>query len=365
MNARSFGWLLCSFLLPTFLLGQAKYSNEFLAIGIGAKAQGMATAMVAHTDDVHAGYWNPAGLAQLEAPLQVAAMHAEWFAGISKYDYLGLVKTLDTRSRSAVGVSIIRLGIDQIPNTLNLVEPDGSINFDNLSEFSAADYGVLLSYSREIRTKNASFLFVGGNAKVIRRVIGSFGNSWGFGIDLGVQYQHRNWRLGLMARDVSFTFNAWSFTLTEEEKKVFRNTGNVIPTSSIENTFPKFILGGSRQFQLGEKWNFLVALDLHFNTDGQRNVLINSKVINIDPYLGLQLDYDERVFLRTGLGNFQRALDDIDGTTEIFTFQPHMGIGLALGRLSIDYAYTDIGNVSQALFSHVFSLSLKFKRKGE
>ena len=59
-----------------------KYSNEFLAIGVGARAHGMSGAQVALTDDITAAYWNPAGLTQIDAPFQVAAMHAEWFAGV-------------------------------------------------------------------------------------------------------------------------------------------------------------------------------------------------------------------------------------------------------------------------------------------
>ncbi|TXI84441.1 MAG: hypothetical protein E6Q38_01955, partial [Crocinitomicaceae bacterium] len=39
-----------------------KYSNEFLAIGLGADALGLGNAVVAQTDNVYSGYWNPAGL---------------------------------------------------------------------------------------------------------------------------------------------------------------------------------------------------------------------------------------------------------------------------------------------------------------
>lgn len=72
---------------------QAKYSNEFLAIGINTRAQGMSNAVCAHTDDLTAAYWNPAGLTEIKSPLQVGAMHAEWFAGIGKFDYIGFAKS--------------------------------------------------------------------------------------------------------------------------------------------------------------------------------------------------------------------------------------------------------------------------------
>ena len=64
-----------------------KYSNEFLNIGVGARSLGMSNAVIASTDDVHAGYWNPSGLSGLNSDLQIGLMHSEYFAGIAKYDF--------------------------------------------------------------------------------------------------------------------------------------------------------------------------------------------------------------------------------------------------------------------------------------
>ncbi len=341
---------------------QVKYSNEFLTIGVGARAHGLANAMVAHVGDVSAGYWNPAGLTQIEVPFQISAMHAEWFAGIAKYDYLSFAKRLKGDNNSAIGISVIRLGIDNIPNTLNLFEPDGSINYDNISTFSAADYAVLISYARDIKIKDKT-LSLGGNAKVIRRVIGSFGNAWGFGIDAGAQYRAGTWSFGIMARDITSTFNAWSFSLTDSEKAIFEITNNVIPKSTVEITLPRFIFGVAKLFEFKKKFSLLTTLDFDLTTDGQRNVLISSKAFNIDPHLGIEAGYRSFIFLRAGIGYFQRALDDIDGSTEILTFQPNFGVGLKFGSLHVDYAMTNLGNVSQTLYSHVFSLTLDLKNK--
>ena len=64
-----------------------KYSNEFLTIGVGARAAGMANSMVASVDDVTSGYWNPAGLVEIKDNIQISLMHNEQFAGIGKNDY--------------------------------------------------------------------------------------------------------------------------------------------------------------------------------------------------------------------------------------------------------------------------------------
>src|SRR3954466_12782535 len=98
-----------------------KYSNEFLNIGVGARGLSMGSAQVASVNDGTAGYWNPAGLAFVEHP-NINAMHAEYFSGIGKYDYASVALPLQG-GRRALGITALRFGVDDIPNTLFLVEP--------------------------------------------------------------------------------------------------------------------------------------------------------------------------------------------------------------------------------------------------
>ncbi|HPH17461.1 MAG TPA: hypothetical protein PLE32_01755, partial [Haliscomenobacter sp.] len=146
-----------------------KYSNEFLSIGVGARAQALGNAVVAQTNDVTAGVWNPAGLAANEdaSGIQIGAMHAEWFAGVGKFDYLGVMLP-SSNDKRRLGISLIRFGVDEIPNTLTLYESDGTVNFDNLREFSAADYALLLSYAQKSQKREGQW-FWGGSVKVIHR----------------------------------------------------------------------------------------------------------------------------------------------------------------------------------------------------
>ena len=64
-----------------------KYSNEFLSIGVGARALGMSNAVVATSDNIYSTYWNPAGLTNIQTQRALGLMHSEYFAGISKYDF--------------------------------------------------------------------------------------------------------------------------------------------------------------------------------------------------------------------------------------------------------------------------------------
>ncbi len=334
-----------------------KYSNEFLSIGVGARAQGMGNAVVATVNDVTATAWNPAGLSAVDLQgLQIGAMHAEWFGGVGKFDYLGFTLPMSQPGRR-LGVSLIRFGIDEIPNTLSLYESDGTVNFDNVTEFSAADYAFLISYAQPIRTK-AGKLQLGGNVKVIHRRIGPFATAWGFGLDVGGLYTIGNWRFGAVARDITSTFNAWSFDFTEEEKEVLELTDNEIPISSVEITKPQLQLGVARRFAFNNL-GITPELDMNITTDGQRNTLISSDPFSIDLAFGIEADYNF-LFLRAGVSQFQRE-KQFD-SKEILAVRPSIGIGLKISALKLDYAFTDIGDQDNT-FSHVISLILDMKAR--
>ena len=88
-----------------------------------------------------------------------------------------------------------------------------------------------------------------------------------------------------------------------------------------------------------------------------------SKAVNIDPRLGIEADYKKFLQLRVGVGNFQRVKDDFNPAKENLSVQPNFGVGIRIGRVKIDYALTDIGNLSAVQYSHIFSLLLDFKEK--
>jgi len=326
-----------------------KYSNEFLAIGVGARALGMSGAFVSAVSDATSGYWNPAGLTGISGKFQVALMHSEYFAGIAKYDYGSIATRID--KKSVIGVSVIRFGVDDIPDTSELIDANGNINYDRITSFSAADYGFILSYARQIK-EGLSF---GVNAKVVHRKVGDFAKSYGFGLDAGIQYNKGKWRLAAMARDVSSTFNAWSYNLSQSQRDAFNKTGNVIPSNSLEITTPTLTLGAARNFTLGKKFTLLAELDLQTTFDGMRNTIIRDKTFSMSPVFGFEAGYKNIIFLRGGVGNMQTMLND-EGTGRVTSVQPNLGLGLKIRGIMIDYALTDIGDQSTALYSNVFSL---------
>ncbi|RIA10245.1 hypothetical protein OE09_2100 [Flavobacteriaceae bacterium MAR_2010_72] len=329
-----------------------KYSNEFMNIGVDAAALGMSNAVVSHTGDVNSGYWNPAGLVNIEDN-QLALMHSSYFANIANYNYIGYAMPLD--DRSAVGISLIRFGVDDILDTTQLIDDQGNINYDRISLFSTADYGLTVSYARSLPIDGLTY---GVNAKIIRRIIGDFATSWGFGLDLGVQFEANDWKFGVMARDITTTFNAWAF---DDEKlatiqDAVEGQNQTVPDKT-EITIPKLQLGLSKTFMFNYDYSLLTAFDLNVRFE-ENNDIISSSVVSVNPALGFEFGYTDLVFLRAGLGNFQNELQ-IDNSEDL-TFQPSFGLGFKYNGIQIDYAFTDIGDQSAALYSNVFSLKIDF-----
>lgn len=342
------------FFVSQLILSQStrKYSNEFLAIGVDAAAFGMGKSVVATSDNVNSIYWNPAGLTAIKN-YEGAIMHAEYFAGIAKYDYIGFAMPIDTKS--AVGVSLIRFGVDDILNTTELIDNEGNIDYNRISLFSAADYAFNIAYAREL---NVEGLTIGTNAKIVRRIIGDFATSWGFGIDVGLQYHKNDWKFGLMLRDITTTFNTWSI-----DEGAFEKIKNAIPgenqelPESTELTLPKAQLGIARQFEIAKDFNLLTELDLNLRFT-ETNAIISSTIVSIDPAFGFQVDYMNTVFLRGGIGNFQNELQ-FDASKEL-VFQPNFGVGFKFKGIQIDYALTNIASIGNALYSNIFSIKLEF-----
>jgi hypothetical protein len=346
-------------------LGQfRKYSNEFLNIGAGAKGLAMGGAQISICQDGTAGYWNPAGLAWSGKSPDLNLMHADYFAGIAKYDFASISLPMKGSERY-LGLSVLRFAVDDIPNTLFLVEPDGSINYNNVSSFSSADYGFLLTYAQPIRNDDRMRISFGANAKIIHRKVGSFARSWGFGLDAGLQMHAKKLHLGLMLKDVSTTYNSWLFSFTDKEKEVFYLTNNDIPVRSTEMTAPRASFSGAYEFNVGSQFDLMPVMDVELSFDGRRNALLSSASLNADPRLGLEAAYKKQFFLRAGISNFQKALEDSDTLNQkrVWIFQPSVGAGFRINNVTIDYAFSNLANQSNPLFTHVFSLRLNLVKK--
>lgn len=360
MSKKAFLFFVLSFFMVN-VYGQEvrKYANDFMNLGAGARGAGMGNTQTAIVNDITASYWNPAGLTEIKTDFEIGIMHAEYFAGSLGYNYGGFSARID--SNSVVGFSVIRLGADNIPDTRELIEADGSINYDNVTSFSNQDYAFLGSYARKIKLGNI-ILNVGGNLKVIHRTVGNFGKAWGTGLDVGVQFRRKNLYLGAMFRDISGTYTQWNLN-TEELRDVAIRTGSdvtEIPVNPTEIAPPSVLMDIAYNFQFSN-WNILTSLGGDITWDGRRQTVINTNLFSIAPRAGTEVALQEKVFLRAGLQNFQ-ILQNFDNQ-DFLEITPTFGMGFRFRNMVIDYALTqstEAGAVS-TVYSHIFSLRAELK----
>ncbi|AZI32919.1 putative type IX sorting system protein PorV2 [Kaistella carnis] len=345
-------------LLATGICSEAqivrKYSNEFLSIGAGARGLAMGGAVISNQNDVYSPMWNPAGLLGIDRDWQGAAMHAEYFESIAKYDYLAFAKPLDNNG-GVFAISIVRLGIDNILNTTQLIDPEGNIDYDKITSFSQSDYAALLSYA--FHPGGNQKLDVGVNAKLVYRNVGKFASGYGFGFDVGAIYHSDDgWNYGAVLKDATTTVNFWTVNQKELSTVVNGEEFNPAPKDKLEITMPKLNIGVSKNFELSREFELLPEAGL--NVDFAKTAaVISTDFASITPYAGAELKFQDMIFVRVGLNRFQ-TITDIENLKRKVSFQPSAGIGIKYQGLTLDYAITNSGIGGSNFYSNFFSLKL-------
>ncbi|HKI77491.1 MAG TPA: PorV/PorQ family protein [Ignavibacteriaceae bacterium] len=318
-----------------------KYAGEFMAIGVGGRALGMGGAYVAAANDVTAGYYNPAGLININYP-EIALMHEERFGTLVNYDYAAVAIPYGTDM--SFGLSIMRLGIDGIPDTRNaLVDANGDgvldirddrLDYSRITEFSNQDWAVYFSFAK----RHSDNFTYGASVKIIRRVLAEYGAT-GIGFDIGAQYRPmENLYLGANIQDVTTTLVAWSTGRNEL----------VSPTVKIGAAYRFEFLGGS----------FLPAMDADIRFENRQyasNFFIGPVSFNF--HTGLEYNFKNIFMVRAGYS-------DVNQIT--------IGAGVKLPKLNIDYSFAKFsGSAEETLGdTHRISLTLtleqpKFLRDGQ
>jgi hypothetical protein len=296
-----------------------RYAGEFLRVGVGARALGMGSAFAGLADDGTAAYWNPAGLATLSTH-EITAMHAEQFGSIVKYDFLSYTMPLGSpgKPKQALAISLIRLGVDDIPDTrgLQILDVNGNGKFDypedrlivDESRFvfdSANDVALLFSYARAV----GKGFSLGGSFKVVHQWLGDSLRSNGFGLDVGMLFVgSHGWSAGAKLTDATTTRILW-------------NTG------TNEYIAPSLRLGGAKTRAFHNRRHTITgALDVQVGfSDEQLSSQAHLGSVTFEFHPGLEYWLDRRVALRAGF--------------EAKNFSA--GAGFRYHKIGLDYAFLD------------------------
>ena len=205
---------------------EARYTADFLTLGVGARALAMGGAGTALSDNAYAPYWNPAGLGQLTR-YEVSFMHST-LNGEDAYDFVGFVvplanhnsqdKSHPLKKRGAIGVSWLRVGVDDIPITsLPVVSrPVGPANRPEVvGSFNNTDNAFLFAYGWRLPTFRGINLRLGGTLKLLYMSGYRSTNAIGGGADLGIvamtnPEKSHQLMLGLQASDAFTTKLYWN-----------------------------------------------------------------------------------------------------------------------------------------------------------
>ncbi|MBM3307452.1 MAG: PorV/PorQ family protein [Candidatus Eisenbacteria bacterium] len=280
--------------------GANKYAGEFLTHGVGARALGMGSAFVAVADDATAGYWNPAGVADVEGR-SVQLMHSETFGDVVNYDTGAYAQPLG--NGAAFAVTVIRLAIDDIPFT-DFETDEDRIIYDpsRITWESDSESALLVTYAR----RSSDRMRVGGNLKVIRKSVGDH-SCYGVGFDVGAKYDiRRDTTVGVNLQDVTTTFLSW-------------NTGereHIMPTAKIGAAYSRDVASMDGRF--------VIAADADFRFENRALAdQYHVGPVSADTHYGIEFVYREMVGVRAGLAIGQLTA----------------GAGLALGGFAVEYAF--------------------------
>ncbi len=321
-----------------------KYAGAFMENGGGARALGMGGAFTAIADDPSATFWNPAGLAGVQES-ELLIMHSERFGDLIDRDFVAYTQPVNWSlfggESAGLGLTIIRLGIDDIPFTAHLAEQldtdgDGEIDdpelaglFNLRDQFryeSDQELALMFSYG-----ENLGSWRVGGTLKFIRQTVGDY-SSLGVGVDVAM-LRPELWRhldFGVKFQDLTTTYLSWS-------------------TGRNELIAPA-IIPGFAWHQPAPQWNMRFTMATSFETrfeDRQLADQYSAGDISTNVHLGGEIAFAERVFLRGGVDSGW----DAGNVTA--------GAGFRIDPLTVDYAYggdtLDIDEIT-----HRISVSARF-----
>lgn len=295
-------------------------SLQFLKIGQGARAAGMAETFVSIVDDISALYYNPAGLMLFKED-GIIVNHTEWFVD-TRMEFFGGVYHFG--GNNALGISVTALTTPDMKVTTEF-QPFGTGDY-----FKYSDIALGLSYARQM-TDQFSF---GATVKYVEETLADL-KMRTVVADLGTYY-----RTGLGTTRFSV---------------VISNFGaQVSPTGTVElisgkqvSSFQKF--PPPTLFKIGFAFEPLLTETNRITT----SIQLNSPNDNAENFsIGGEYSYKEMFFVR---GGYKFNVD-----SENFSAGVGVKVPVSFAKLNFDYA---ISNYRTLGLAHRISINLLLPKK--
>jgi hypothetical protein len=253
-------------------------------------------------------------------------MHDARYGNLVNYDYAGFA--LPFNNDMTFGLSIMRLGIDGIPDTRNAAvgnitdptDPNFRLNTDLITTFSDQDWAFYLTFAKRQSEK----LSWGANVKVIYRSIAEF-SAYGIGFDAGAIYSpFDKFTVGANIQDVTTTLVAWSTGRNEL----------IAPTLKVGGAYQVSILGGV----------ITPALDLDIRFENRQFAsMFHVGPVSFDSHVGFEYNFRNIFAVRAGYNDVKQ-----------FT----VGAGIKLPKLNIDYSFARFNASSDDRLDDTHRISL-------
>jgi hypothetical protein len=347
--------IIASSAMPLRAQSVADYAGEFLELGVGARSLALGGAGAAISEDATSGYWNPAALNALKYPT-VTVMHESRFDGTVQYNYAALAFPIDARHSAAI--SVLNIGVNNILDTRNALvnldntgqlTPSNYLDYSKVTSFGNYDWVAILSFAGEVGGMGGLFppgitgqsLSWGVNAKLIYRRLDPQTTGTGLGFDFATRYHvSDNFTLAAVGQDLTTTLLSY-------------NTGTK------ELVSPTIKLGGAYTYHItSDGVHKILAtsdIDLRFENRGDGSAQVYVGPASADFHEGIEYQFKDIFSLRAGYNDLQMW---------------SAGVGIAIGKLRIDYAYLGANAQDQLGSTNRISVSFalenpKWKRAGE
>jgi len=333
--------ILALVLLPLFLSAKpfgktGTVALQFLKLGIDARAIGMGEAYTAVTDDISSVFWNPAGLAPAYDN-QALFSHTNWPADIM-HEFAATSFTNGVSTWALYG-SVLHM--DQMDVT---DEP----TFGPTGEtFTNSSMAIGAAFAQQFTSKFSA----GGSVKYLRENLYEYSiNSFAF--DLGSMYNTgwNNVKIGMALRnfgpDVKYRVDDDDDgSYDEDPYDLLDNDGDGLIDEDgpeLESKIPmSFSLGLSGDLMRSDTSHWIASLQLDNVIDRMEtwNMGTEYKLGNLFLRGGYQIGYDTNGF-SAGIG---------------------WQVPTSFAIFNIDYAYTDMGYLTEDFIKSAHRVSLKMK----